>query len=819
MKKMKKYVAMMLAGLMAVSAVGCGSTADGESTSTGTSSSQSTLTMEEAKNVVYSAQSLDNIAELIGEYGTIADMVVVEDKIYTIVQEYSNTGQKTEYIQLDFDMNILYSFVIDEVVYENYDDESYLDDNMAVLEVTEVTEEVVDDETIDSYLYQYNILSNGTLTYIEEFSQYDEVTGMPIGEYHFVGISAEGTEIFRINLRDEFEEGEDAYINSIIESGRDTIFLCNASRIFELDMTGTIIDSVETNELTMWMETPIFYQDGYPVVGVWNAEYTDRIYQTIDVIAGETIEEVDVLDSLYNYTFSDGGASGYQLILTNSTGVYGYNVGDTEPTELMNLIASDISTSRLNNVCYLNETQFIATYYDMFTSEIKAAIFTKVAPEDVEDKEILTLACYYIDIEILKEIIAFNESNSTYKVLVEDYSKYNTINDYSVGLTKLNNDIVAGNVPDIIMESSDSLPMDNYATKGLFVDIYELMEADETIHKEDYVENVLKSYEVEEALYQIPTAYMITTVFGKASIFGDDTALTWDEFHEIMALYPESESFSVNIMTQSEMLTTALTYGYETYINRETGEVNFDSDDFKNVLEYAASFPEEIDWESLYNGDSDYWMSSQSQYIEDKTLLMASAIYDFSYLHENVYGSFLEEYTAVGFPTSEGMGSVLQGRNIFAISSKSNSVDGAWEFIKTFLSDDYQMPITEEEKIAGVNSDFTGIPVYIKALEETALQMGEKPHWYDSEGVKQEYELTTYIGGEEITFEPASQEVIEQYIDFAQSVQKRVVYSEISEITEIIQEEAAAFFSGQKSVDEVAKIIQSRMSIYISENS
>ena len=36
-------------------------------------------------------------------------------------------------------------------------------------------------------------------------------------------------------------------------------------------------------------------------------------------------------------------------------------------------------------------------------------------------------------------------------------------------------------------------------------------------------------------------------------------------------------------------------------------------------------------------------------------------------------------------------------------------------------------------------------------------------------------------------------------------------------ITNIINEEAAAYFSGQKSAEDVAKIIQSRMQVYLSE--
>ena len=44
------------------------------------------------------------------------------------------------------------------------------------------------------------------------------------------------------------------------------------------------------------------------------------------------------------------------------------------------------------------------------------------------------------------------------------------------------------------------------------------------------------------------------------------------------------------------------------------------------------------------------------------------------------------------------------------------------------------------------------------------------------------------------------------------------VYSYDQELMNIISEESAAFFSGQKSAKDVAAIIQSRVQIYVNEN-
>jgi len=47
----------------------------------------------------------------------------------------------------------------------------------------------------------------------------------------------------------------------------------------------------------------------------------------------------------------------------------------------------------------------------------------------------------------------------------------------------------------------------------------------------------------------------------------------------------------------------------------------------------------------------------------------------------------------------------------------------------------------------------------------------------------------------------------------------RPLSRESEEIYSIISEEAAPYFAGQKSAGEVAKMIQSRIQIYVSENS
>ena len=69
------------------------------------------------------------------------------------------------------------------------------------------------------------------------------------------------------------------------------------------------------------------------------------------------------------------------------------------------------------------------------------------------------------------------------------------------------------------------------------------------------------------------------------------------------------------------------------------------------------------------------------------------------------------------------------------------------------------------------------------------------------------WEVEIYAAGEEEI------EGIRQLIEIARPLSR-----ESEEIYSIIGEEAAPYFAGQKSAAEVAKIIQSRIQIYVSEN-
>jgi ABC-type glycerol-3-phosphate transport system substrate-binding protein len=149
--------------------------------------------------------------------------------------------------------------------------------------------------------------------------------------------------------------------------------------------------------------------------------------------------------------------------------------------------------------------------------------------------------------------------------------------------------------------------------------------------------------------------------------------------------------------------------------------------------------------------------------------------------------------------------SVIVPEMRFSISAQSKNADAAWQLLRQFLLEDYQNEITYE------------FPIRKSSYDKLANESMERMFWIDDDGVKQYEDDIMYLGDQEVVVQPMTQEEVDYVKNFVGSL--NMVYSANENVYNIITEEASAYFSGQKSAKEVADIIQSRVSIYVNENS
>lgn len=532
------------------------------------------------------------------------------------------------------------------------------------------------------------------------------------------------------------------------------------------------------------------------------SEYWTPMMATYDIATDTASEGVKLPDAFATMGYSAVSAGiDSDIVFSNSSGVYSYTIGDTNIKQIMSYINSDLSIQSLNSIVMLDAAHFIATYYDNVDYKLQCGLFTKVNPEDIPDKRVLVLGGSYIDSDLRKRAVDFNKSNDEYRITIKEYQMYNTTEDYMAGYTQLNNDILAGSMPDILVVDSYGMSIENYVSKGILADIGELIEKDEELSQKEFMTNVFDAYKVNGKLYQVIPSFNVQTMMAKKSIVGDRTSWTMKDLEEVMATMPEG-ALAFGETTKEGFLYNMLQYCGNDFVDVASGKCNFDSQQFIDMLEYANTLPQEFSED--YYGDEDWWMKWQSQYRENKTLLMSSYIGDFTNLNNSINGYFGEDVSCVGFPTDNGMGSILGANEQYVLSAKSKNLDGAWQFIRYYLTDEYQKEVR------------WGLPISKDVFMEKSKEALQKDYYIDENGEKVETEEWFEVNGESIEIQPLTQAQLDEIVNFIQSVTKRQYYNQA--IQDIVTEETQAFFAGQKSAKEVAGIIQSRAQLYVNEN-
>lgn len=462
----------------------------------------------------------------------------------------------------------------------------------------------------------------------------------------------------------------------------------------------------------------------------------------------------------------------------------------------------------------MEDGRILAVASDWETNEKSIALLTKTKASEVPQKETIVIGSLYGGSDIQAAAVKFNKSNDKYRISIKGYLDFNSWDgdDYEAymadGMTRLNNDITSNNCPDILDLSG--LNIKQLAAKGVFEDLNGYLEKSEKLSREDFLENILEAYTLDGKLVSIPYGFQMSTVVGKGSEVGTEMGWTLEELIAYADAHPDALLFDSK--TKDVIMMTLMAYNADYFIDWSTGECRFDSEEFKDILNFANRFPEEYDWEKED-------VSTPNKIQKGQVLLYEENIYDFNEL-QMCNEIFQGDASYIGYPTMDGsVGCMLSASQAYAITSKSGHKDGAWEFIEGFLT-------KEENPDRGFSS--IGFPTMKSKLNAMAADAVEVKYYTDENGelyYDENGEPIVMGGGSSISYGDGwSYEYripTQEEVDLALSlmeIAKPVSYSQGDEVLNIINEEAAPFYKGQKSVDEVASVIQSRIKIYVGEN-
>ena len=375
--------------------------------------------------------------------------------------------------------------------------------------------------------------------------------------------------------------------------------------------------------------------------------------------------------------------------------------------------------------------------------------------------------------ELMNIIDAFNEQSDSYQVVMEDYGYGNS---YDEGFDPLKI-IAAEEFPDLIFSMQTSL-IDIFREKDCLEDLTPYIESSKNISVSDIVDPVLNAYSEQGKIYALPRTFDIAAIMGKSSQMGEpgwtlDEFLSWIETH--------SDTDSKIHLTKSRVYDLCMETLLDSCVDLESGEADFIGEAFKSAVVRINNL----------NLGNEIWKTDPEEIKNPDNWYIGEA--NVGDLGRAVYAKIElgEEGVFKGYPGRDGEPVYYFEATALSIFRTSDVKEGAYEFLEYYL-------MYQGEELSGQHQNIASKLYTLKSHLEKGI------------------ELALQI--ESLWGEPyaVTQEQIDKVLAlFPYTVPRKEKYVVIRGI---VDEELQPFLEGQKDIDTVCEIIQSKVRIYLEEN-
>ena len=650
---------------------------------------------------------------------------------------------------------------------------------------------------------------------------------------YLMHIAADGSMIASLDLSDtnneDNEDGMSGNLSSFAVDAAGNLYVSDYNNIYVLDAEGNVQFKLDGSQYNGSL-----YRLNAQQVGVMWYNYTDDVnaadengqyFVTIDLETKDWGEKVKLPSNVWNIYPGDDA---YDFYFNSNNNIFGYSSKTDTRDKLVDWMACDVDTNNMSGYAMLSDSRVAALMQDWSTdpTTYQLIVLHRVDASEIKEKKVLTLACMYLDWNLRSMIVEYNKTNDEYRINVVDYSEYATDDDYNAGVTKLTTEIISGSVPDIFLTSN--LPIDKYAAKGVIADLNTFMDGGNGLNRDYFVPQILNALEKDGKLYELPTSFSVQTAYALSSIASQYDTWNVAAVQDAMTQLQEGATVFSDGWTKNTALSNCLSRNLSAFVDWTTGKCEFDSEALQQLLAFCNSFPADNssgDGAIAYASSADIaiddavWESDATRITNGKQLMSTIEMYSFDSYIWNVY-AIRDKITFTGYPTEDGSGNSFGLQMPMAISSVTKYPDAAWDFVCSIIKkmntiDEnnyyYGFPISQ----AAFDAEMTDIMTEQYQLDENGEQVDWDGDGEPDKAVRGSYE--TMENGETVYKDvyALTQEEIDQILGVINSTHS--VYDYDQEILDIITDEVAAYFAGDKDVQTTASMIQSRVNLYVQE--
>ena len=418
-----------------------------------------------------------------------------------------------------------------------------------------------------------------------------------------------------------------------------------------------------------------------------------------------------------------------------------------------------------------------------------------------QEKTVLVIQTTYAgDIQWIREKIRdFNQQNDSYHLILQYLT---TEAGADVGLLAEYGQMIAmqmgaGKGPDILVSYAFNF-MDGVAEKGGFADLAPYMK-ETGMKEEDYFPSAFSLWRDGEKIYTVNLSGDVRYDWLDGKALGVEEKPDIGALLDALLAVEEPGNYNyLEVNTAANVLIELIQYtdDYCGLLDWEEGVCDFEGELFSKMLRAARR----------YGYTQEEFMKKPGDEGHDRPglggTIWITDIYEYETLAD------MESQRKIPLLAEDGgpycWADIMY---TFAINANSAHKEGAWEFLSYMMSEEVQR--TQSSPMTATNR-----AVCMEALEEEI-------RWLEKGNVMEKYvvkENTVEFRG--WTRKDITEEKVVEFISMRDRAEPKDTkeFWRMKPIWQIIQEEAEAYFTGDRSIEEVADIITNRVQLYLDEN-
>lgn len=599
--------------------------------------------------------------------------------------------------------------------------------------------------------------------------------------YSILVLNKEGKELSRRDITDSGEKlTEGAFLGRMYPDSNGNIYFCLPTEVLKLGTDGKLVSLDSCRDMLTELETlddnSVWLLQRRGEESVFQNAAGNKSYQIplgdIQTVSGLLPEpRFFSEDGIYRMTDSGGTMQLEQEVSFSDCG---------------------LEASCFEEVMYSANGE----YYILQLNEMQNTAgqqLVRLRPADSAGKspvKTIRMGSLFFSDDAKKAVSIYNQSQDECRIELVEYG------DDTAGQMQFSVDVISENCPDLFCMGNGE--EDILREKDVLENLSKWLEGDKALSQDDLLDNVKRAYSNENGeMYEIAPGFAIHTVVTKQDRLDNPDRFTLSDAIRLEGEFPDKPLFG-NV-TETEILANLYQANREILISQDEKSCSFQSEPFRKMLQLSKDCADEEKRES----------PRPVQFKNDEILMTGIDIFepnDFM-----LYTRMFEEPLAfTGYPVAQentGSGTILMPMGgSFAMSNSSKNKEEAWGFFQTILGSEYQRSQCYPQYLPVRKDSMDYMLMLVSQTEEKTLEDGTKVRRYESEVGYDDYS---------VIITAMTEKEKQQFYKLLEAADH--LYVRDRKVTDIISEEAQAYFGGAQTAHNVQEHIQSRIMTMLNE--